>query len=314
MARVLFILGPTASGKSRLALELARQEDGEIVSADSMQVYRGMDIGTAKPTAAERRKVRHHLIDICRPSRLFSVADFYTRAVKAIRDIQSRNRLPIVVGGSGLYIRSLLQGLESTPASDPVLRKKIEKQCRSQGREFIWNKLKKLAPETARRVDPLNERRVTRALEIAILSARKSEKIRVRFPPLAEIGVETLVIGLNPKRENLYLKINERIDQMFRGGWLREARLLTRQRIARTARQALGYRHLWNWMKDGANKKNLAAVKDAIKRDTRHFAKRQWTWFRREKNVRWIDFDTDRSLQSCVSQIRNGLNSSLKGT
>ncbi len=302
---VLFLVGPTGTGKSDVALRVAKKLGGEIVSADSMQVYRGMDIGTGKPDFAQRRQVPHHLLDICVPSRLFSVVDFHRVAFKALRGVQARGRLPIVVGGSGLYVRALLQGLDHTPAPDYALRKKLQAQVRKQGVEALYQRLRKTDPKAAVKIKPTDERRIIRALEVAASKGKRRSPDLQPLPSLRQAGFDPVVIGLQRERPVLYKMIETRVDKMFRRGWAREAQKLARGRIARTARQALGYRHLWSL---GKNNRKVRAdaiknLKILIKRDTRRFAKRQWTWFRREPGIRWLDWQPGISAAAMAARV-----------
>ncbi len=302
---VLFIVGPTAIGKSEIALRVARKLQGEIVSADSMQIYRGMDIGTGKPTRIQQREIRHHLLDFCAPSRIFSVYDFYRHAMKAIRDIGQRGRLPIVTGGSGLYIHALLQGLETRPGPDYRLRKKLETQSRHHGILTLVKRLQQVDPEAASKMDLKNERRIIRALEVHALSKKNGNFKKEPRPSISECGFIPVVIGLRRNRDELYRRIEKRIDQMFRKGWVQEAKKLSRTRIARTARQALGYRHLFHLFQseNAASSARIRILKDLVKKDTRHFAKRQMTWFRREENLMWVDWPPGRSAAELAHQI-----------
>lgn len=285
---ILFIIGPTASGKSALAMKLARKLNGEIISADSMQVYRGMNIGTGKPTLKEQKLVSHHAIDLRAPSRTFSVYDFCKMAHKTISSIHARKKNVIVAGGTGLYVRALLQGLDPVPGPDPLLRKKLERLLREKGERYLLQRLKKKDPSRAAGIDENNPRRVLRALEIALLSTRKRKKMIPAVPSISELGFRPVVVGLQIPRDKLYEQINSRVDQMFRAGWIRETKELMRGKVSRTARQALGYSHLIRWLETPPKKReSLAVLKENIKRDTRHFAKRQMTWFKREKDVFW---------------------------
>jgi len=287
---VLFIIGPTAVGKSDLALQLAQELNGEIISADSMQVYRGMDIGTGKPSKREQKKVRHHLIDLYSPSRTFSVFDFYRRAVEKISEIQARKKTPIVVGGTGLYVRALLEGLESSPPPDLKLRKKIESDYQKKGLEFLVKKLSKIAPEKLREMDIKNPRRVIRSLEIALLKKRKTKIMGTALQPISKLGFDPIVIGLACERGELYRRIETRVDSMFLKGWIREVKKIAACRFSRTAKQAIGYSRILPLLRKKILKKEeIPALIEQIKIDTRRYAKRQLTWFRKEKVSFWVD-------------------------
>ncbi len=297
---VLFLIGPTAAGKSEVALRLARRLHGEIVSADSMQIYQDMDIGTAKPTPAERRKVRHHLLDVIPPTKSFSVYYFHKKAIQAIKAIARRGRLPIVVGGTGLYIRSLLTGLAQNPGADPAYRKQMEKQAQQEGPEALWAVLNRLNPAKAQQIDPRNVRRVIRALEISKQTGDTC-KGRSEIPPLQHYGFLPVVIGMTRPRPELYAAINRRVERMFRRGWVNEVKRLQQRKLSQTARQALGYKDLLAFFATANAKKPISAsilhpLRETIQRQTRRFAKRQLTWFRREQNVHWIEWKTGQKI------------------
>lgn len=286
---VLFLVGPTASGKSALAVELARRLGGEVVSADSMLVYQGMDIGTAKMTAKERRGVRHHLIDIIPPSQEFSVFEFRRRALKCIADIARRGKLPIVAGGTGFYVRALLEGIQPQPAADPAVRAKLEGEAAEYGLPALYDRLRRLDPVRARQIDPNNKKRVIRALEILLLSGKRISSNKKKEPSLRQLGFRPVVIGLTIDRAMLYERINRRVDRMFRRGLAREVRRLTKQKISLTARQGVGYKELFEkGTVPFLGKRGLSPFQERIKQATRHLAKRQWTWFKREKGIRWV--------------------------
>lgn len=288
--RVVFIIGPTGVGKSKLAFQLARRINGEIISADSMQVYRGMDIGTAKPSVAERKKVPHHLIDIVAPSCNFSVYKFRKRALKIIDSVFRRGTVPIVVGGTGLYIRSLLEGLVFRPGADMKLRRAIEAEIVDRGLDYAYKKLMKIDPLNFQKIKPADKSRIVRGLEVHALTKKRTNAIpELKEPSLSELGYDVLIFGLSMDRALLYKAIERRVDGMFRKGWVAEVRRLKRQRLSRTARCAIGYREILQGLQSGGFS---PAAKALIKQNTRRFAKRQLTWFRREKGVFWFDFDS----------------------
>ena len=268
---VLFIVGPTASGKSALALELAKRLGGEIISADSMQVYRGMDIGTAKPSKEERARVPHHLLDILPPSKSFSAFEYRKLALEKIREIVRRGKLPIVAGGSGLYVRALLRGLDERPGGNPRLRRRLEAEIKRKGLASVFRRLEKADPAAAAKVDSQNARRVIRALEI--WEARKKKKpgpfasLRMRpsccHPEEAEgrrriskqslraLGFEPVVVGILKDRAELYAAIHGRVEEMFRRGLADEVRRLSKKKLSVTARQAIGYKEILAALKKG---------------------------------------------------------------
>jgi len=284
---VLFIVGPTASGKSALAVALAKKLSGEIVSADSMLVYKGMDIGTAKPTKKERGGIPHYGFDLIPPTKNFSVFAYRQFALKAIRDIVKRGKVPLVVGGTGFYIRALLEGLLPLPGASAALRRELEREALEKGLPALYRRLLKLDPIRAKAIGPHNQRRIVRALEIYLLSGKKPSRTSAKTPGLRELGYRPVVIGLHRDREALYLKINRRVDAMFARGLVREVKRLARSKLSRTALQGVGYKETLDWIRTPGTKP-LKEVRDRIKQATRHFAKRQWTWFKRERGLRWV--------------------------
>ncbi len=272
--RIIVLSGPTASGKTETALILARLFPLEIVNADSMQVYRGMDVGTAKPTPAERAEVPHHLIDVADPDDRYSAGRFVAEAEKAVRGIRERGRFPLVSGGTGLYIRSLLHGLDPLP-SDPLVRSRLVRRWKEEGGDALHRDLSKIDPASAARIHSADRVRVLRALEVAEItgepiSARKgswARKSRYRF----------LFLVLSVDRAELYRRIDSRVDAMFRGGLLEEVKRLLAKGYERDlpSMSALGYRHALSHILDGTAWEEAVS---RMKKDTRRYAKRQITW------------------------------------
>lgn len=288
---LLVILGPTATGKTALALHLAPVLDAEVVSADSAMVYRHLDIGTAKPTAAERARVPHHLVDVVDPDQQFSVAEFKALARAAIADIRARGRLPMVVGGTGLYIRALLQDypFEQVAAPpDPELRRRLEEEARREGSAALHRRLARLDPESASRIHPNDLKRVIRALEVIHRTGQPPS--RWRAGTAVDPGPCVLKLGLTCDRQLLYRRIERRTEQQIAAGFVEEVRRLLAMGYPPDAPglQVLGYRHLVDHV---LGRLPLAEAIARIQRDTRRLAKRQWTWFRRERGVRWVDVD-----------------------
>jgi tRNA dimethylallyltransferase len=277
------VVGPTASGKTALALEAAQRLDGEIISADSRQVYRGMDIGTAKPTEAERRAVPHHLIDIKNLDEEYTVAEFKRDAIIAINSILQKGKLPILVGGTGLYVRAVVDNLDIPPVkADPKLRKKLEAEIEKEGLDAIFKKLVALDPEAAYVVDPKNPRRVVRALEVAITTGEPFTAQRKKSEPL----FDALEIGLDVPPAMLRARINARADRMIADGLVEEVkRLVDRYGADLSAFDAIGYREIIDHLK---GKFSIDDAVVAIKLNTWHYAKRQLTWFKKNKHVHWV--------------------------
>lgn len=290
---MIVVMGPTAAGKSDLALTLAEALGGEIVSADSMQVYRGFDIGTGKATAEQQRRVKHHLIDILDPGEPYSAALFRKMADEAIADIHLRQRLPIIAGGTGLYLRALLYGLFEAPDSDPELRLQHERQAAETGVEVLHSQLVAVDPQAAARISDQDFVRISRALEVYQQTGRPISELQAEHAFSSE-RYGTLCIGLDPGRELLNERIEGRVDAMLEAGWLDEVQQLIAAGYGETrAMGALGYKQL------AANCRGELDLEDAVrqtKRDTRHFSRRQRNWFRSEADVHWYDTPKDVDL------------------
>ena len=288
---VVVVTGPTASGKSDLALELAERFDGEIVNADSMQVYRYMDVGTAKPTLEERARVPHHLFDVVTPDADYNAGRYSSDARRVVAEIHARGRLPLLVGGTGLYIRAFLHGLVSTGAANTDLRERLEreqKQAAEQGDpERLHRRLADLDPEAAEAIHPNDVRRTVRALEIVEQSQSAASEVR-RAHGFEDCPYRALHLAVDPGREPLAERIDRRCEQMIEGGLLREVRSLRDRGYAADLRpmQAIGYRHVQPVV-DGSD--TLANALEAMKTDTRRFARRQRTWLRKVPDVVWVD-------------------------
>ena len=285
---LIIIAGPTAVGKTALSVALAKRIGGEIVSADSMQVYRGMDIGTAKVTEEETCGVPHHLIDVLDPKDPFNVMTFRSMVKDAIRGIASRGSVPVLVGGTGFYIQSVLYDVQfEEDASSEELRKKLEQEAAVLGAEKMHERLRALDPEAAEAIHPNNVKRVIRALEYSLSTGRKisvhNREQRERTSPY-----RFLFYVLTMDRAALYQRIDLRVDQMMEQGLLAEVKRLRDEGVTSdmVSMQGLGYRQIFDYLEGVAT---LEEAVDRIKRETRHFAKRQLTWFRREPDARWIN-------------------------
>ncbi len=284
---LLVICGPTASGKTALAIELSRHFDLEVVSADSRQVYRGLDIGTAKATAEERRQVPHHLIDVVNADEEFSVADFIRLASDAVEQIHGRGRLPAVVGGTGLYIKGLTEGLLSAPSGDGIVREELLALEREQGSGTLYRRLGEIDPPLAARLPPGDLLRIVRALEVYELSGRRLSEYQQEHA-FEERPYDTLKIALAPEREILYQRINQRVEQMFSEGLLDEVRQLLDKGYSPElkAMRTIGYRESILHLQGRLSQDEAIAL---IQRDSRRYAKRQLTWFRRDNSIISVD-------------------------
>ena len=283
---VIAVVGPTASGKTALAVEIAKKFGGEVISADSMQVYEQMNIATAKPTAEEMQGIPHHLIGFQPISEKFSVADYVCLAAKAVKTVSDAGKLPIIAGGTGLYIDSLLENIKfSEEESNTEVRKELTALFEQNGAECMLSELRRIDPETAARLHPKDKARIIRALEVYKLTGKtmSEQKIISR----AEITpYNALYIGINYRsRSILYDRINNRVDKMLDAGLLKEAELFCNMNSDTTACQAIGYKELAPYF---SGEKSLAACVEALKAETRHYAKRQLTWFRKNKCINWL--------------------------
>ncbi len=280
-SRPIFLAGPTAAGKSALALELSERLGGEIISVDSMQVYKGLDIGTAKPSAEDRRRVRHHLIDVITLKESFDAAQFVRLAGLAAQDIQRRGRRPIFCGGTGLYFKAYLEGLGPAPPGDPKLRAELEATPLAR----LLEELEQRDPAAFQAMDRQNPRRVIRAVEVIRLTGRPFSAQRAPWPAAGPPGAG--MIGLTRPSCELVQRIHQRVDDMFRRGLVAETESLLSQGLAGnpTALQALGYRQVVEHLR---GQRGLAETIELVKIRTRQFAKRQLTWFRRQMNLEWV--------------------------
>ena len=280
------IVGPTASGKSSLGISLARKFGGEIVACDSTQLYRGFDIGTAKPTIAERAGVPHHLLDVLNPEEPSTAGDYRERAEVVLADLRSRGKLPIVTVGTGLYLRALLEGLAELPQRSEEIRERLRASATEHGPGHLHGLLKKLDVETAGKIAAADEQKIIRAIEVCLLAQKPmSEVHRTARKPL--VGWTPIKLGLQPPREGLRDRIHARTDAMLTAGWLEEVRGLVSKNYPENAKpfDFIGYRELRDVL---YNRLSLDEARTVIQQSTRQYAKRQLTWFRREHGVHWL--------------------------
>jgi len=298
---LVVILGPTASGKTALSLHVAEQMQGEIISCDSVAVYRELEIGTAKPSREERQRVAHHLIDIAGPQELVTAGDYSRLARQAIADVAARGHLPIVVGGSGLYLRALLEGLFAGPPRSEELRSRLRERAAERGSDYLHKLLRRIDPAAAQTIHANDVPKVVRALEVS-LSARAPMTDLWQHGRDALQGFRILRIGLNPRREALYEHINQRAREMFSAGLLEETRMLVdRYGAAVWPLNSLGYKQAMQHL-NGELSLEQAIV--AAQQGHRNYAKRQMTWFRREPEVHWItEFGSDPAVQKRIVDL-----------
>ena len=279
---VLAVVGPTASGKTELAIAVAERLGAEVVSADAMLVYRGMDIGTAKPTVQERARVPHHLVDLVDPGEEFSVARFQPLARATIADVLGRGSVPLLVGGSGLYFHAVVDDF-GFPPTDPAVRARLEAEAAEVGLAELYQRLATADPPAAARIQPGNLRRTVRALEVMELTGRPFSSFRAAMDaPVSRYRLT--VLGLDPGTELLRARVAERVSAMAAAGLVDEVRRLAERPLSRTARQALGYKELLDAMEQSTP---VAEALEAVVRRTRAYARRQLAWFRRDPRVRW---------------------------
>ena len=299
MSHLVAIVGPTAIGKSKLAIRLAQIFDGEIVSADSRQVYRYMDIGTAKPSPEERELVNHHLVDVVDPDEDFSLARYQEMAYEAVNDIQQRAKLALLVGGSGLYVRAVIGGWRIPQvAPDPELRRDLEERAAREGYMALYEELKQVDPDAAERIDPRNTRRLIRALEVCRISGMPFSQLQQSKPLF-----RTLVIGLTTARDDLYRRIDNRVDDMIERGLVQEVEGL----IARgyglelPSMSGLGYKQIGLYLHGEID---LPQAVQQIKFETHRFARHQYAWFRlKDERIQWFD-TRDKMEEPIRSQIQ----------
>lgn len=312
-----FLAGPTACGKTALSLALAEKLDAEIVALDSMTLYRGMDIGTAKASLVERAQVRHHLIDVLDPRDEFSLAEYIVAAEACCREIVDRGRTPLFVGGSGLYLRGVLRGVFDGPEADWTLRRQLEVQAASEGSDSLHRELSQFDPLSASRLHPNDLRRIIRAIEVHRLTGRPLSVQQDQHPkPLTERTPH--VYWLSPPRGWLYARIDTRVEQMFEQGLLAEVQSLMEsiRPLSRTARQALGYKEVIDWIETSqlalgdspeADQESSHELIELIQTRTRQFAKRQHTWFRNLEECVAINFDGSETPSDLCNRVASNM-------
>ena len=302
--KVIVLCGPTASGKTALSIELAKQINGEIISADSMQIYADMDIGTAKPTIEEMQGICHYLIGHVSPQKRYSVADFKKDAKEKIQTVILKGKTPIVVGGTGLYVDSLIYGIEYPEIEfDEKYRKELEQEVEEKGLEELYKKAMEIDKEAAKKISPKDKKRILRILEIyhATGKTKTQQEVESRKVP---VEYDYFVYAINWDRQVLYERINKRVDIMIEQGLIEEVkRLLKKYRTFPTAMQGLGYKEVVEYLEGNLTKEEMI---EKIKMETRRYAKRQLTWFRKNKQTIWLDGTND--IQNNVQIILEGIN------
>ena len=291
MEKVIVICGPTASGKTSLSIELAKKINGEIVSCDSMQIYKDMTIGTAKPTVQEMQGIKHYLIDFVSPDIRYSVADYKKDAINAIKEILSKGKVPIIVGGTGLYLESLIYGIEFNEIEvDLEYRKELEKIEKEKGLEELYEMAEAIDKQAMEKISHQDRKRICRVLEIYHSTGKTKTQLEIESIKNGP-DYDYLLFGINFEREILYDRINKRVDIMIEAGLIDEVKtLLKKYNYFPTAMQGLGYKEVVDYLKGNTTKEEMI---EKIKMETRRYAKRQLTWFRKYKNIIWLDGQND---------------------
>lgn len=301
---LIVILGPTASGKSALAIRLARETGGEILVCDSTQVYRHFDIGTAKPTVAERQGVPHHLVDLVEPEEVFTAGDYRRCAVAALGDLRERKKVPILIAGTGLYLRALLDGLSDAPGRSEELRARLREKSERRGPQHLHRILSKMDAETARRIAPRDSQKIIRAIEMRVLAGKPISEIHATGGSPLE-GYTVKKIGLLPPRPALYTRIHARTAAMLESGWVEEVRGLMVRHIPADGKsfQFIGYPELRALIE---GRLSLGDAARQIEQATRRYAKRQITWFRKEQGVEWLHAfgDSQEAFDAALRLVR----------
>jgi tRNA dimethylallyltransferase len=300
MNKVVIILGPTGVGKTGFSLLLAKRLKTEIISADSMLVYTHMDIGTAKPSREELASVPHHLINILSPKESFSAGLFKEMASLIIDELHGRNKVPLIVGGTGLYIRTLTKGLFEGPSADLSLREELTKQEEKHGPGYLYNMLVNVDPETAGNIEPNDRRRIIRALEVSLKEKKKVSHIR--SSSTKPLHYDFIKIGLTRDRKELYGIIEKRVDTMMEKGLLKEVELLFEMNPGKTAMQAIGYKELGLYLNGEVD---MTETMRLIKKRTKMYAKRQYTWFNREPDINWGDISGIDEAEEVYDKVMN---------
>ena len=296
---ILLLVGPTAVGKTAFGIRLAAHLDTEIIGADSMQIYRFMDIGTGKPTLAERAQVVHHLVDFVHPSESYSAGRFIADAMPMIHDLHQRRKVPLIVGGTGLYIRTLTDGLFTGPQADEEVRKRLKELALKDGPNILHQKLEEVDPVSAKRIHPNDKRRLIRALEVHEITGQPISTLQEEQRSSHRAAYRFIPFGLTVSRNRLYTIIEDRVDRMIEMGLVDEVRSLLKMGIEPSAvsMQGLGYKEMIPVITGG---RKLEEAIELLKKETRHFAKRQMTWFGADKRIQWIDIGSFRSRNTAA--------------
>jgi len=283
--KIIFLAGPTAIGKTEIAVILAKKMNAEIISCDSMQVYKGMDIITAKPSPTLRKRIPQHLMDIVSPTKRYDVSQYRKDALKKIKEISKKGKTPLVVGGTGLYMSILIDGIFKASPQNQKMRQKLFKEAEEKGNAFLYERLKKIDPEAAAKIHSHDTKRIVRALEVFQTSGKPISQLQKQRIGLAD-EYEIKIFCLNMEREKLYKRIYARVERMFKQGLIKEVKKLLKLKLSKTASYAIGIRELKGYIE---GKYNLEEAKRLMKHNSRLYAKRQLTWFRKDKKIKWLE-------------------------
>lgn len=303
--KVIVIAGPTCSGKTKLGIALAGQLNSEIISADSRQIYKYLDIGTAKPSAAELAKCKHHFIDLLEPDENYNVSRFEIDSLKIINSLLDRGKIPVVVGGSGLYIRALVDGIFDSVDNDEEYREKLHEDREKFGNDYLYNELKKIDPESSSKMLPQNWKRVMRALEVYHLTGEPISKFQSDHK--RELDIKFIQFGLNWNRERLYYNIENRVDRMMETGLVDEVKKILSLGFSKNinALNTVGYKEIISYLEGEIA---IERAVELIKRNTRRFAKRQMTWFNADKRIQWLQTDSQNDSDEEAGVILKNIN------
>ena len=297
--QIIFLVGPTAVGKSEIAVYLAKKLGAEIISCDSMQIYKGMDIISSQASLSLRRRVPHHLISTVSPVKEYNVSQFRKEALKKIKSIINKGKIPLFVGGTGLYMTILIDGIFELETKGKGLRERLYKQAEKLGSDYLYERLQKIDPEAAQKIHPNDTKRIVRALEVFESTGKPISILQKQRRGLVH-EYDVLFFGLNMERKKLYKRIDARVEKMFRAGLLAEVKRLLKLRLSRTATYAIGIRELKGYF-DGLY--DLEQAQQLMKRNTRAYAKRQLTWFRKDKRIKWISVQDKEKPASIANRI-----------
>lgn len=297
--RIVFLVGPTAVGKSETAGYLAQKLDAEIISCDSMQVYKGMDIVTSKPSLVLREKIPHYLINIVSPTREYNVFRYRKAAIKKLKEIINKGKAPLFVGGTGLYMSILLDGIFKLRAKDNAIRRQLYREVESQGGHYLYQRLKEVDAQAALRIHPHDTKRIIRALEVFRTSGKPISELQKQRQGLRG-EYDLKIFCLNMERSSLYQRIEERVEEMFAQGLLSEVKEILKSRLSKTAASCIGIKEIKGYL-DG--RYDLPEAKQLMKRNTRLYAKRQLTWFRKDRRIKWIEVGDKERAEEVAKRI-----------